>query len=434
MKRIRKVLSNYKNIFFFCFAAILVLSYTTNLFLISDKDLFHGFERQPEGLVVGRLIKAQTDGIFSDGGLTGINYPSQDSITEKSYSVYQSMQHDIYITEREAPDAFYAYKSQSGGQAISLAIIGKILPFDNLKKMMIYRLLNAIIIATIFTLFARWIARNFGFIAAVVTLFFIFLSPWINMFSHSLWWVLWNFYLPFIVMLLLCENYYNRNKKFWGLKFWIFTTLSVLLKCWFTGFEFITTTLIAGFVPFVYYCYLNKSTISKFLVQGFCLGISMLIGLLLQMIVLIVQIESYTGIANSGLAHIKQSFIKRTATEIVHLWDVLVIYLSNDSFSLGFLSNSSSFYFGTLLSILLITSIIIFIVKSKNRKIKALFLAFTFSFLAPLSWLIIFKQHAWIHLHMDYIVWYIPTLLYGFAFAGIGINLLIKKLFTEKIK
>lgn len=112
-KEIRRIFDK-KNIFFLCFGLLLVLSYTANPFRINNKDLFHGFERQPEGLVVGRLVKAQTEGIMSDGGLTGINYFKADTAFLDRYAEYQSMQHDLYISGKEKPDGFYAYKSQSG--------------------------------------------------------------------------------------------------------------------------------------------------------------------------------------------------------------------------------------------------------------------------------------------------------------------------------
>jgi len=40
------------------------------------------------------------------------------------------------------------------------------------------------------------------------------------------------------------------------------------------------------------------------------------------------------------------------------------------------------------------------------------------SILAPLSWFIIFKGHAYAHTHMDHIVWYMPFMLLGAALTG----------------
>ena len=432
-KRVGKIF-DVKNIFFLCFGLLLILSYTANPLLINDRDLFYGFERQPEGLVVGRLIKAQSDGVMSDGGLTGINYCQGDSLTEKHYADYQAMQHDIYITGSENPNAFYAYKSQSGGQAIVMALIGEILPVSNLHKLIVFRLLNAILIATVFLLFAMWVSRYFGFLSSVVTLICILFSPWLNVYSHSLWWVLWNFYLPMITVLLVCEYNYRKSEKIYNFRLFLFTLVSVFLKCWFTGFEFITTTLIAAFVPFVYYCYLSKTSWTRFFISGFILGVSMILGAVLQMIVLVFQIEAYTNVPNSGLQHILFSYTKRTSTDIVELWDVILLYFKNDFLQLGFLSNETSFYFGFLLLFVFALALYMLYVNNKNRKVKALVFSFLFSFLAPLSWLIIFKQHAWIHPHMDYIVWYIPTILYGYVVIGIGIQQLFQFFSIKTVK
>ena len=432
-KRVGKIF-DVKNIFFLCFGLLLVVSYTANPLLISDKDLFHGFERQPEGLVVGRLIKAQADGIMSDGGLTGINYDKGDSLTEERYTEYQAMQHGIYITERETPNGFYAYKSQSGGQAIAMALIGKILPVSNLHKLIVFRLLNALLIAIVFLLFAMWVSRNFGFLSSVITLICILFSPWLNVYSHSLWWVLWNFYLPMITVLLVCEYNYHKSKPICNARLFLFTLVSVFLKCWFTGFEFITTTLIAAFVPFVYYNFVIKTSFLRFVMSGFVLGMSMIIGAVLQMVVLIFQIEAYTNVPNSGLQHIIISYTKRTSTDVVDLWDVIILYFKNDFLQLGFLPNHSSFYFGLLLIFMLVLALYLLFIKNEDNRLKALTISFLFSFSAPLSWLIIFKQHAWIHPHMDYIVWYIPTILYGYVVIGVGIQHLFELIYQKRIK
>lgn len=423
-KRIKKIFDK-KNIFFACFGLLLVISYTLNPLLINNKDLFYGFERQPEGLVLGRLVKAQADGVMSDGGLTGINYNATDSLDEKRYTEYQSMQHDIYLTGKEKPDSFYAYKSQSGGQAITLALLAELLPVDNLHKLAVFRLLNAILVAGVFILFAMWVSRNHGFIASIVTLVCVLFSPWLNMYAHSLWWVLWNFYLPMIAVLLVCERDYNAKRSVLTYRLLIFAFLGMFLKCWFTGFEFITTTLVAAFVPFIYYSYLSSSKISKFILSGLAIGVSMMLGVLLQMGILILQVEAYTGVAGSGLQHIVISFTKRTSTEVVDLLDVIVTYFQNDFLQLGFLSNQNSFYFGVLLLILICIAFYLLKAGANDRKLQALIVSFFFSFLAPFSWLIIFKQHAWIHQHMDYIVWYIPTLLYGYTILGVGLDKLI---------
>lgn len=421
MKIINKI-KNKQNILLGIFFILFSISYTTNIFRITESDLFHGFERQPEGLVVGRLVRASQDGVFSYGGLTGINYDSQTSRSTEQYAMDLAAQHDLYITEANIPDSFQAYKSQSGGQGIILSIIQKILPIDNAKKLMVFRGINALLVALVFILFAGWVYRNFGFIASLCTLILIFFSSWLNTYAHNLWWVLWNFYLPFLTMLLVLERRHHSPEKMseWKILAWLF--LAVFIKCFFTGFEFITTTLAAAICPIVYYFYIERKTFVQFLLFAVKAGICMIVAVLAQMTILITQIKFLEGSFSDGINHIIMSFTKRTeAVEVSHL-DVLKMYLQNDTFSLGFLPNTIQFYFGSFILIALTIGIVLFIKEKNDRKTCALLLTSLFSILAPLSWFIVFKQHSYEHPHMDYIVWYLPFMLYTFSLTGVAVE------------
>lgn len=420
MKITRKTI-NKQTILLGIFFVLFLLSYTTNIFRITNADLFHGFERQPEGLVIGRLVRAQQDGVFSYGGVTGVNADSKTLHIKNHYTIDQAAQHHLYITEAEVPDTFLAYRSQSGGQGIVLSLLHKVLPVDNAKKLMIYRGLNALLVALVFILFAGWVGRNFGFKASLVTLLFIFFSDWLNMYAHNLWWVLWNFYLPFLAMLLILEKKQLSPKRTSNCKVFGVLFLSVFLKCFFTGFEFITTTLAAAICPIVYYFYLEKKSFVQFVIFSLKASACMIVAVLAQMVMLVVQLKFLDGTFAAGIDHILFSFTKRTEAVDVSHFEVLKMYLQNDILKLGFLPNSIQFYFGAFIFILLIVGILLYIKTKKDRKIRALLLTSLFSILAPLSWFIVFKQHSFEHPHMDYIVWYMPFLLYGFSVVGVAV-------------
>ncbi len=421
MKVISKI-KNKQNILLGIFFILFTFSYTTNIFRITEADLFHGFERQPEGLVVGRLVRASQDGVFSYGGLTGINYSSEIPRDTEQYAADLAAQHDLYITETDIPDNFQAYKSQSGGQGIVLSIIQKVLPIDNAKKLMIFRGINALLVALIFILFAGWIYRNFGFLASLTTLIFIFFSSWLNVYAHNLWWVLWNFYLPFLTMLLVLERRHHSPEKMSEWKVLIYLFEAVFIKCFFTGFEFITTTLAAAMCPIVYYFYIERKTFMQFILFSIKAGVCMVLGVLAQMAMLITQIKFLDGSFSDGINHIVMSFTKRTeALEVSH-WEVLKMYLQNDVFSLGFLPNTIQFYFGSFIFIVFAITIFLFLKEKSDRKISALLLTSLCAVLAPLSWFIVFKQHSFEHPHMDYIVWYIPFILYAYSLIGVAVE------------
>lgn len=429
MKIINKI-RNKQYILLGIFFILFFLSYTRNVFLISEPDLFHGFERQPEGLVIGRLARSAQDGVFSYGGLNGVN--SSDSIVKspERYAQDLAAQHDLYIMDSEVPPYFIAYKSQSAGQAIVMGTIHKLLPYDNLKKLATYRGLNALLVAFIFVLFGAWVYRNYGFVASLITLLLVFLSPWINVFAHNLWWVLWNFYIPFLTMLLLLERRHKNPDKISQPVVVAGLFFAVFFKCFFSGFEFISTTLISALCPFVYYAIREKQHLKSFLLDGIKYSGTMLMAVLAQMLMLIVQIKHLEGTYKAGIDHIINSFVKRSdvGTDDVKmsLFELIKVYLKGDAFQLGFLQNDTPVFFGVV--ILLIVAGLLFIgIRKKEMMSDPLILTTLFSILAPLSWLIVFKQHSIEHIHMDYIIWYIPFMLYGFCAIGVAVSLLWKK-------
>jgi hypothetical protein len=80
------------------------------------------------------------------------------------------------------------------------------------------------------------------------------------------------------------------------------------------------------------------------------------------------------------------------------------------------------------------SALLLYLVRKASTDIRhralALAVAMGFSILAPLSWLVIFKAHSYIHTFMNNIVWQMPFTIYGFAVCG----LLIQTLLTPKTK
>jgi uncharacterized membrane protein len=65
------------------------------------------------------------------------------------------------------------------------------------------------------------------------------------------------------------------------------------------------------------------------------------------------------------------------------------------------------------------------IAAGQRQQTIALVSATWFSILAPLSWLVIFKDHSFIHTHMNPIVWQMPFTLFGFAVCGLALKRII---------
>jgi hypothetical protein len=54
----------------------------------------------------------------------------------------------------------------------------------------------------------------------------------------------------------------------------------------------------------------------------------------------------------------------------------------------------------------------------RKRMATGLFIAMILSLTGPLGWFIIFKYHAISHTHMNFILWYMPLMLFGPVFVG----------------
>ena len=66
-------------------------------------------------------------------------------------------------------------------------------------------------------------------------------------------------------------------------------------------------------------------------------------------------------------------------------------------------------------------------------KLTSLSIAVWFSFLAPLSWMVIFKGHSYIHTHMNFITWHMPFTLLGFGLLGAFLSMLVAPIYNHII-
>ncbi len=439
------------NIFFLVIGIFLFLSLYLNVWKIAPVESYKSFDLFSESLVLGKISSSADSGIFYYSGFPGINYNKADFPENYSDScdivdfyrvkIANKFKYAQIISySQNTPyesDAYCPYLSQLGGQSYFYAVVHKVLPFDNSVNYQIFRFINVLLITLTLLVFIRWINRNFGFIASFVTFIFVFLSQWIVLYSgNGLWWSLWSFYLPFLVVLILLEKR-NSGVKISDKKIFLLLSLAVFIKCFFSGFEFITVSLLSVFCPVVYYYVLEKKTFSSFFFFSFKLGLFALLGLFTYMMLLVIQLYDYFGGIDEAVNYIMYSYEKRAAiTSHPYLKDSFSViiyliryyYIKGNAFEWGFLSLPFKVYYSYLFIVIFISTIAIYLFsrKLRNRKYFAMIIASYFSILCSLSWIIIFRDHSLWHPHLNFIIWYIPFLLYGFALIGIAISLLIK--------
>jgi hypothetical protein len=250
------------------------------------------------------------------------------------------------------------------------------------------------------------------------------------------------FLLPMIPILLLINAGTEKINRAL-----LLSSIAFFFKCILTGFELITSSLLAPIVMLAFVLKLNgfrKDLIGKKL---FLLFVGMGSALILTIAVLTVQISMVRGSYRDGIVH----FIDRLETRTIgsripeQIWSnspidegstalEVVTYYGSNLQALTLFSLKKYQLFGvryrTIFILYFSASIVGFLFT--NAKLNVLISIGWLSFLAPISWLVIFKAHALIHPQLDVLVWFLPTLFFVYASFGAILGQFVKRLKNKK--
>lgn len=443
--------SFFKAIFFFFTLIFLFLDFNTNFFNVVNKEWFVHHQLDAESFIMGRMVKSRRDGIFSSAGLVGLVSPNEKELTYEDHPFV--FQYKAYLDKLDF-NAYSTYNSLIGGQGMLFSFLDKIIPLSNYVKLKLFRSFNALLLALVLSLIIFWIYVEIDFFIAFFTFISIFFSQWIVVFARNLWWCLWVFFIPFLMMIAYLKKK-EEEQKLKLLSFFWLVFIAVIFKCIINGFEYITTFLIMMISPIVYYIILydikKKEGIKLFIISI----LASFLAILFISIVLSFQISFVKGSFIKGIEHLMYSFQKRTygnpanfplvdkESLTVLTIDVLLIYFFGSFFDLNNYIYTSDLFVANFIFNIRYIYIIVFIFiatvalsfKIKNSeeeksKIKALIFTTWFSFLAPISWFVIFKSHSFKHIHMNFIVWHMPFIIFGFILLGLFFKDTLKKLLT----
>lgn len=411
---------------FFLFALTFFLNTQYNLFHLIPKDQFEYSQLEvSETLVIGKILNSEQGDIFEDGGFTGTYYFDKNSggRAEAGNLSYQKYIHN------EVPQkvGYNSYKSQIGGQAILYTLFDQVFGLDNNINIEIFRIFNSLLLSVLLALFVSWIQKKWGLSVAITTFLLLLPNFWLFLYGKSSWWCNWTYFLPFVYGLYYFENHKKTNFKKYTLVF----SLLFFIKFWFNGFEFITVFLVASAIPYLYYNFENKlSFYLNFLVRHFIITIS---SLLLAIAFQLYQFYLLTGSFGDGIHHLVDAFSRRSSggyhylptqttlstLKTLHL-DIITRYLGNTFINDEILTVKLPF--AAIIFLGIVCSLYLY-----KKQIETRLVAITwFSILAPFSWFILFKEHAHIHTHIDFFIWYCPFLVLLILLISLTINTLAK--------
>ena len=383
------------------------LSLSHNVLGVAPQRHFLTFQRDGESFVVGRMLQSRAEGLLSEGGLIGLRGNPRTGEPINQYRIYK--QGGIGRT-------FEPYRSHPGGNGLFYAVLDALLPSRQGGYIALFHALAAALTSGLLTsgIVVAW--RHFGRSAATVLAVGTLLSQWVLVFGRNLFWSLWALYLP-----LVAAAWCVRRKP-------VLTTVfaagfsAFAMKVAFTGFEYVTTILIAGVTPWIDAALAHgegRDVLRRAAVFTAGMGAALVAGLG----VLVVQNGVQSGSWWTGVSHIILSFSKRThggpaAHELIFreslsapLLDVLQPYFMRlGPFGLG--GKPWVSYGSWALIVLVVCAVALWLRRGQRTpealRYRALLCATAVSILAPLSWFVLFKGHSYIHTHMNAIVWHLP--------------------------
>lgn len=464
MHKLCSLLYTARILLFSGFVLALFLSYYLNFWRIANDNWFAVHQREWEGYVVGRMAKSRQDGIFSCGGLLGLGGLP---VIPKDYAAYQKrfpmeFNNNKYIYKKEIVQfvayekqlpfsSFDTYNSVIGGQGIFFTVLDKLLPILPGIKLHLFHAITSFLLALALTSIILWFHLEFKVIAMLFVFISAFCSQWLVVFGRNFYWCLWAFYLP-MVAIIYYAIWSPPEKRFNPLIMGIIVFSTVFIMCLFTGFAYITTSLIMTVVPLVYYGILEKWGFRKICGVGRAVALGVGLAIFLTLSILCLQIASIKGSFSDGINHIAYSLLSRTHASSINMpaeymgareakslqastRDVLAIYLKTGIYFdiNNYIYSESPItteyvrkirYSYLIVMFLLASGIVLFVrigESNENRRKNLALLGTTwFSVLAPLSWLVIFKAHSYIHTHMNHVVWQMPFVFFGFALCGVA--------------
>jgi len=407
------------------------LSYHGNFWRAADSHWFAGFSHDSEQLVRDGLRHAERGG---------------DAVPGRSL---------------QPEGEFEVYRSQLGLQVKAFAVLQRAGLQQIAQLHAVAALAMALVVAALF----GFIRRDFGLRAAVAVVAVMVLSPWLVVFARNLYWVTFTWFLPLLVAMAFAGRIFSGGR-----------VLVAALVCWFAtyllkflcGYEYLTAIFLAACVPLVHAALRQQRALTSLLrvvvLHGLVLSMALLAAFVLhasslpttqgksgwQQILLTAEkrlaardpaqtAREACGGDDACVAVMQASLESnplRVAGTYLLVPDVLpwtgsardmtplqkqavraaLRHPGHDSFAQLRAAVDDATLFSLLasrvLSPLCFLLLAVWAFRRALRQGRVQTLTLLAAASAPLSWFVLAKGHSYIHLHLNYVLWYLPFVLY----------------------
>ena len=414
-------------LFFILSLLLLFPAFFRNQWRAARPGKFHNFQRDSEILVVGRLVESRQHGIFSASGFLGAGDVEQHSVAKEE--IFFDHQYAVYFGGGTF-DTFSRYRSQSGGQGWFFSLLDMLSPATPMANMRVYYGLTALWLAAMIALLATWAGLELGWLAGIALLAGALASPWLTVYGRNLFYVAGFHYLPMVALtFLVAREAGNGEVHPWRMLGLVFAT--VALKCLFNGFDFILPSLAMLAAPLTYYAVRDRWHRTRVVRSGAAVLGGAALAVALALVVLFVQNASELGDPAKAAQYIAGRFLTRAAPGQAPLpeddparqattWEILKPYFVGNT-AIG----QTGIRFVDLIVVFGAVTVVSWQLERRRSsgeeersRGRALVVMTWSSILSPLAWYVIFRGQAFYHTHTNFLAWYMPFVLLGFALCG----------------
>lgn len=403
-----------KNNLYFA-AAVLLMTFvylfqlTPTRFLRPDKWVDFVSDTYSDALILGRINISPNAFSYQRLGRVCAEGAPKRSVNRNQFQ-------DFLSGELPENYDFEPYTSHPGLQGCcfnALNSLEKGLRLSPLVRGYSFFFVNSFLFAVVICFFCRWIKTEFGLFASLGAYLLALFSTEPVTYARGLFWSMWTMFLPMTVLLGLCQ-YGERRGKFPTTAVFGAVLFTVALKAG-CGYDFLSTVVIASWVPLLYYGLKQGDSKKTILARFIMTGAAAVLGFVFILIV------------NDVLLGNSNTFYKVAQRLGVGSREILVRqldakeYLSTcmPSYGLVFAVSPTLVLAGVYFVFSLMAADNAASFPKENYKRFALLIKITvLALLAPISWCVLARPHSLNHLNMIRFLWTIPLNLLLAASAG----------------
>lgn len=351
--------------------------------------------------------------VVMDEKYTSIYFDSQEILNESIYGNLSGIQFMTQDGTVYGETIYAEYKSQYGLQGKVFCYFSQKLDCERAFKF--FNILCCLVTGFVFMLIVMLIQKKSNNLLAGCFFVVFWLSPWIVNFARNLYWVEFTWFLP-MAFGLLCAWKIEEKKMRILSYFGIFVSILIKSLC---GYEYISVIMM-GAIAFLLVD-LIKAFAKKQREDGLLLLKSIIIIGIMAFLGFFIAICIHATLRGGGdiSEGIKSIFIddvlrrtngadlndylgrpEYTLSLTASIWETVCLYFHFPTEVVAGIS-------GNLFQIMIILPLGIFIFDINKKQYDyekiAMYIIF---FLTSVSWYVLAKSHSYIHVHMNYVLWY----------------------------